>query len=112
MRNNSPGNNSPGTILTLKMVAVTISVEAANNCDGSTVSKITAVESNEPVDGLGDGDTSPDWEITGDLTLNLRAERSGKGNGRIYTITVECSDAVGNTTPGTVTVVVPKNKKK
>jgi hypothetical protein len=95
-----------------KMVAVTVSVEAADNCDASPVSKITAVESNEPVNGKGDGNTSPDWEITGDLTLNLRTERSGKGTGRIYTITVECSDAVGNTTTGTVTVVVPKNKKK
>jgi hypothetical protein len=95
-----------------KMVAVTVSVEAEDNCDASPVSKIIGVESNEPVDGLGDGDTSPDWEITGDLTLNLRAERSGKGTGRIYTITVECGDAVGNTTTASVTVVVPKNKKK
>lgn len=95
-----------------KMVAVTVSVETADNCDSATTGKIISVESNEPIDGLGDGDTSPDWEITGDLTLNLRAERSGKGNGRIYTITVECKDAPGNTTTGTVTVVVPKSQKK
>jgi len=95
-----------------KMVAVTVSVESEDNCAASPVSKIISVESNEPVNGNGDGDTSPDWEITGDLTLNLRAERSGKGSGRIYTITVECRDAVGNVSTGTVTVVVPKNKKK
>jgi len=95
-----------------KMVAVTVSVEAEDNCDAAPKSKITAVASNEPINGLGDGDTGPDWEITGDLTLNLRAERSGKGDGRIYTITFQCSDAVGNTTTGTVTVIVPKDKKK
>jgi hypothetical protein len=88
--------------------------DAADNCDAAPTNKtgkITSVVSNEPINGLGDGETSPDWEITGDLTLNLRAERSGNGNGRIYTVTVECTDDVGNTTTGTVTVVVPKNKK-
>ncbi|MBO0861640.1 MAG: hypothetical protein J2P21_24770 [Chloracidobacterium sp.] len=34
-------------------------------------------DSNGPVMGDGDGDTAPDWEITGALTLNLRAERRG-----------------------------------
>jgi hypothetical protein len=94
------------------MVAVTVSVEAVDNCDASPVSKITAVESNEPINGPGDDDNGADWEITGDLTLNLRAERLGKGDGRIYSITVECSDAVGNTTTGIVTVVVPHSKGK
>ena len=94
------------------MVAVTVGVDAADNCDAAPVSKIISVESNEPVNGKGDGNTSPDWEITGHLTLNLRAERSGKGNDRIYTITIECSDAVGNTATGTVTVVVPHDKGK
>jgi hypothetical protein len=46
--------------------------------------------------GLGDGGTTPDWTITGDLTLNLRAERSDKGIGRTYTITVEGGDSSGN----------------
>jgi len=67
------------------------------------------VTSNEPVDGLGDGDTGPDWQITGDLTVNLRAERSGQGSGRIYTITIECTDFSGNSSTKTVTVSVPRN---
>ena len=43
---------------------------------------------------------APDWEITGDLTLDLRAERSGSGTGREYTITVQCTDGTGNFAPG------------
>lgn len=70
-------------------------------------SKIVSVTSNEPVDGLGDGRTQPDWVITGDLTLKLRAERSGKGSGRVYTITVEASDGINPPTQGTVEVKVP-----
>ncbi|GEM_PF-2073074 len=93
-----------------KMVPVTITVSATDGCSGPVTSRIMSVESNEPEDGLGDGDTAPDWEITSALTLNLRAERSGTGDGRIYTIMVECKDAAGNIMTGTVTVAVPKSK--
>ena len=46
--------------------------------------------------------------ITGDLTLKLRAERLNKGTGRIYTITIVCTDAAGNEATKTVTVSVPR----
>ncbi len=93
-----------------KMVPVTVSVDATDNCD--LACEIISVASNEPVKGLGDGNTAPDWVITGDLTVNLRAERSGKGNGRVYTITVECADLSGNSSTGTATVTVPHDKGK
>jgi hypothetical protein len=92
------------------MVPATLRVSASDNCDPSAVCKIVSVSSNEPVNGLGDGDTAPDWLITGDLTVNLRAERSGKGNGRIYTVTFECTDASGNSATGTTTVAVPHDQ--
>lgn len=73
--------------------------------------KIIGVESNEPENGLGDGDAYPDWAILSDHTLNLRAERSGTGTGRIYTITIQAEDRSGNLSePSTVTVTVPKSK--
>jgi hypothetical protein len=40
--------------------------------------------------------------------LNLRAEREGQGNGRIYTITVQTTDTFGLMTTGTTQVLVPK----
>ena len=89
-----------------RLVAVNLSVSAIDNC-GPVTSKIKSVKSNEPISGLGHGDLSPDWMITGDLTLELRAERSVKGHGRIYTITVETKDAAGNSSTGAVTVTVP-----
>ena len=67
---------------------------------------------NGPDNGLGDGDTAGDIEITCALTLNLRAERSSSGNGRVYTITVEARDAAGNASNKTVTVSVPKSQGK
>ncbi len=95
-----------------KMVPVTISVSVFDNCDTDPSIQIISITSNEPENGLGDGDTAPDWEITGDLTANLRAERSGNGSGRVYTITVRCTDSAGNYTDREVTVTVPHDQKK
>ncbi len=94
-----------------KLVAVTVSAGATDLVGVSSL-KIVSVTSNEPDNGLGDGDTAGDIQITGNLTVNLRAERSGKGNGRAYTITVEARDAAGNTSTRSTTVTVPKSQGK
>jgi hypothetical protein len=95
-----------------KMVDICVQAQATDTCSHTTW-KITKVTSNEPVNGLGDGDTAPDWQITGDHKVKLRAERSGKGKGRIYTITIQATDASGNLSmPATVTVSVPHDQGK
>jgi hypothetical protein len=93
------------------MVLVGISVAASDLCDAAPQSRIVSVTRNEPVNGLGDGDLAPDWTIMGPLSLNLRAERSGTGAGRVYTITVESADASGNKSTKTVTVSVPRDQR-
>jgi hypothetical protein len=85
---------------------VTVSYTATDNCP---VSCTLSVASNEPVDGTGDGDSSPDWNVVDDHHVQLRAERSGSGNGRTYTITVSCSDPTGNTGTASANVVVLHN---
>ncbi len=91
-----------------KMVGVKVGVAASDLCS-AVACQITGVSSNEPVNGLGDGDMSPDWQITGDLMVDLRSERSGTGSGRVYTLTVTCRDASGNSSTGTAMVTVPHN---
>ena len=44
------------------------------------------------------------------LVVLLRAERSGSGSGRVYTIQVSCTDALGNVAMGTVDVIVPHDQ--
>lgn len=95
-----------------QMVPVTVAASVSDICDTTPSCKITSVSSNEPVNGLGDGDTAPDWEITGNLTVNLRSERGGVGNGRLYTIAVRCTDASGNSSTKTVGVTVPHDQGK
>jgi len=93
-----------------KLVNVTIHARVTDTCSDTTW-KIIKVTSNEPENGHGDGNTSPDWIITGDHTLKLRAERSGQGHGRIYTITLQATDAAGNVSEKKrVTVTVPKSR--
>ena len=95
-----------------KMVPVTVSVAAIDDCTQSVTSWIGNVTSNEPVNGLGDGNTSPDWVITGPFTVNLRAERAGPGSGRVYTLHIVSTDAAGNAALGTTTVIVPHDQGK
>ena len=68
--------------------------------------------SNEPYNGLGDGDTEGDIVIVSPTVIKLRAERSGLGSGRVYTISYLATDCHGNTTPGAVTVTVPHDMDK
>lgn len=95
-----------------KFVAVSVTAVATDNCNPAPVCSISSISSNEPVNGLGDGDTAPDWRITSALKANLRAERSGTGTGRVYTLAVSCRDAAGNVTNGTTTVTVPHDQGK
>jgi len=92
-----------------RMVPVRLNVRAMDDC-GPVRWRITSIHSSEAVDALGSGHTSPDWLIAGPQRAKLRAERSGRGPGRIYTINVEVSDLSGNTTSGTVRVSVPHSR--
>lgn len=74
---------------------------------------IDGVTQDEPVNGLGDGDSSPDAVIqAGDPadTVLLRAERSGTGNGRVYAVEFTADDGFESCT-GSVGVTVPHSRK-
>jgi HYR domain-containing protein len=89
-----------------KLRPVLVSVDVSDICDAHLDCLIISVSSNESINGLGDGNTAPDWVITGNLTVDLRAERSGTGDGRVYTITVRCTDDSGNSSTRAVQVTV------
>jgi DNA/RNA endonuclease G (NUC1) len=89
-----------------KMFDVLIAYTAAD-ISGPPVCSLK-VTSNEATNGLGDGNTATDWLVIDAHHAQLRAERSGTGLGRIYTITATCGDASGNTSSKAVTVAIPK----
>jgi hypothetical protein len=88
-----------------KMRLVTLTYQTSDNGPPPTV--VLSVSSSEPVNGTGDGDTAPDWELVDATHVLLRAERSGNGTGRLYTIRVAATDASGNITIAEIVVAVP-----
>lgn len=92
-----------------KWVNVRLDTELENPCDMPVDWDIVDVTSNEAENGTGDGNTSPDWMITGDRTLKLRAERSGNGSGREYTIRIRAATDAGDD-ERTVRVFVPHDR--
>jgi predicted extracellular nuclease len=92
-----------------KYRTVQATVSVSDDADPEPVVTLVSVTSNEPDNAPGnqDGNTVNDIVIVDQDTFRLRAERSGEGTGRIYTITYRAADACGNTTVATATVSVP-----
>ena len=89
-------------------VTVQATVTATDGDAAEPTVELVSVTSNEPDNGKGDGNTTRDIVIVDDTTFRLRAERSGAGDGRVYTITYRATDAAGNSTTESATVTVPK----
>ena len=72
---------------------------------------ISQVTSDELENSGGDGNTLNDIVIASNCkSVQLRSEREGGGNGRVYTITFRVQDASGNVATATATVTVPKSQ--
>jgi hypothetical protein len=93
------------------MVRVNVQLQAEDPCRPLDI-RIISVSSNQPVNGRGDGDTAPDWDIVGPLAAMLRAERAGHGEERIYEVRVRFADAVGNEGFENVEVRVPHDRRR
>ena len=91
-----PNNNS---------VPVSVQVDVSDDSDPTPVCRITDVTSNEAVDETA-------WRITGRLQVDLRAERFGQGTGRIYTLSVACTNTSELSSTTTVAVTVPHDQRK
>jgi hypothetical protein len=97
-----------------KMRDIHATLEIVEECDPEPVIEIVSVTSNEPDNGLGDGDTENDIQGvevgTADMDFALRAERQGMGNNRLYTVVYRVTDASGNATEAEATVTVPHDR--
>jgi len=84
------------------MVAENIGVNAPYTCNlQCSVTQVTA----------NDGATAADYQVTGPLSVALRAARRGNGNGRTYTVAVQCTDPqTSMSATRTVAVNVPHDQ--
>jgi hypothetical protein len=93
-------------------------VEILNVTDpegGAVTINIASITSDEPTasdPGSGGAQHAPDAQGINTPTAQLRVERSGQGNGRVYGINFSAADPQGATCSGYVTVCVPPNQGK
>jgi endo-1,4-beta-xylanase len=91
-----------------RMVDVKLSYNSYDDCDDDLAPVIT-ISSNQPVNGHGDGNTEPDWEVIDAHHIRLRAERSAhRREDRKYTIKLTVTDSAGASTSRSVVVTVPR----
>jgi len=104
-----------------KMVEIKLSWTIRDAIDPSPTVSVRSVTMNEADETdtydpaydvtLGDGRTIGDIRVDADGHVFLRAERSGTGTGRVYTITCDAVDRCGNVTTRSVTVTVPHDRE-
>jgi hypothetical protein len=104
-----PPNHKYATVKVTDLVA-----SASDTCDpGVSIGsvRIASVTSDEPENSGGDGNTTHDIVIAADCkSVQLRSERMGNSNGRVYTITFKVTDASGNVSTATAKVTVPHSQ--
>jgi hypothetical protein len=93
-----------------KMVDINILGIADPDQDPVTVT-ITGITQDEPVNDKGDGNTETDGAGVGTSTAQVRAERSGLGDGRVYVINFTAQDGKGGSCSGAVLVGVPHDQR-
>jgi hypothetical protein len=99
-----------------EMVPVTATIVVNDDNDPNPTVVLYSVTSDEPDDvrGGGDGSTVNDIQDaqigTYDLTVLLRCERQGGGDGRSYTICYRATDNAGNSTTTCATFEVPHDQ--
>jgi len=91
---------------------VAIDILGVTDPEGDPVSiTIDSIFQDEVVDGTGDGSFVPDGQGLGTAIAEVRAERDGSGNGRVYHIGFTAADESG-TCSGVVLVGVPQSQGK
>lgn len=97
-----------------KLVEVSATITVTDDIDPAPTVRLAGILSNEEDDAIGDGNTTDDIQgaelDTDDRSFLLRAERSGLGSGREYTVVYEASDAAGNTSQASAVVTVPHDQ--
>jgi hypothetical protein len=89
-----------------KLVPITANIHATDACSQNPSITLVSITSSEP----GTGEIQRANFGTDDLTFSLQAARLGTGPGRVYTITYQATDAVGNSATASGTVTVPHDQ--
>lgn len=110
--NCAAANANPNTLWPPNHAFKPITINGVTDPDGNAVTlAVTSIFQDEAVNAAGSGNTAPDGQGVGSTTAQVRAERTGGANGRVYTIAFIANDGNGGSCTGTVLVGVPHDKK-
>jgi hypothetical protein len=84
---------------------------SATSCEPLTQAVFTWGSSDEPVDDLGDGHFAPDIMFDGCDTVQLRSERQGPKDGRVYKLGVRVVNTLGQVADSVCTVIVDHDQR-
>jgi uncharacterized repeat protein (TIGR01451 family) len=102
-----PPNHKYHTVTVAEMVQ-SVSDNCQISIDDVVIEQVT---SDETDDAIGEGNTSDDIVIGADCrSVQLRAERAGTGDGRVYTVTLRLRDSGGSVTRADFEVGVPHSQ--
>lgn len=96
----------------LHRLSATACARVVDTCDPELDVYFTSASSDEPADAQGDGSHEPDIVFRDARVVELRAERQGTSNGRVYTLGWRARDRAGNLAEGTCLVAVPHDQSQ
>jgi hypothetical protein len=103
-----PPNHKYQAVIISQMVQSASDAQDGNLINSVVIEKVT---SDEPDNAHGDGNTSNDTVIAGDCkSVELRSERAGTKNGRVYSVTLRLADSADNVARAEFKVSVPLNR--
>ncbi|MEW5987591.1 MAG: pectin acetylesterase-family hydrolase, partial [Chloroflexota bacterium] len=90
---------------------VPITILGVTDPEGDSITiTVDSIWQDEITDGNGDGNTEVDGQGVGTSVAQVRAERAGGGDGRVYHISFTAADGHGGLCSGTVLVSVPHDQ--
>ena len=93
-----------------KMIEITPAWTVSDICDESPEVLLVSITMNEGVDVINDWYANDNVQVSGNDSIYLRAQRSGAGDDRLYTITYKAMDDSGNVTVQSATAIVPHDQ--
>ncbi len=108
----SEAQATPGTLSSPNHTFGTVTITGVTDSDNNpVVITVTSIRQDEPINGRGDGNTAPDGVGVGSSLVMVRAERSGRGDGRVYHVSFTADDGQGGQCTGEVAVCVPHDQR-
>lgn len=114
VRNHAPDCSaaaaSPAVLWPADNKFVRVNIGGVSDADGDPLTlTVTGIRQDEPV---GTGNSAPDGRRVGAAFARLRAERLGRGDGRVYHVYFTASDGHGGTCTGEVRASVPHDQAR